>query len=427
MKNHRRDFLKATALAGVAALFPAPALLRGQDLNSKLNIACIGIGGMGDYSVSNVARENLVALCDVDETRAAGNFEKHPKAQRFKDFRKMLDELNGKLDAVTVSTPDHVHAAASVAAMKRGIHCYTEKPLAHDVSEVRTMIELAREKKLVTQMGTQIHAEQNYRRVVELIQADVIGKVTDVHVWVDSGWGNRPISPGDFDVPATLDWDLWVGPAAMRPYNPCYVPANWRSYWVFGNGVIGDMACHYMDLPFWALGLRHPSTIEAAGPPVDPDSCSLDLTVKYAYPKTDKHEALTLTWYDHKKRPPQLKEHALPEWGAGVLFIGSEGMLLSNYGEYHLYPQEKFADFKRPEVSIPPSPGHHAEWIAAIKNGGTTSCNFDYSGTLTEAVLLGAVAYRTGTKLTWDAASLKTDNEAANALIRPTRRKGWEL
>ncbi|MDR1053222.1 MAG: Gfo/Idh/MocA family oxidoreductase [Planctomycetaceae bacterium] len=431
MKTNRRSFLKATTLAaGVSflpSLFPAPALLRAEDIKSKLNVACIGVGGMGRSSVNHVQGENIVALCDVEKKTLDNVGNVFPKAERFADFRKMLDKFDGKLDAVTVGTPDHFHAAASVAAMKRGIHCYTEKPLTHDLGEARKMIEIAKEKKLQTQMGIQIHANNNYRRVVELIQAGAIGTVKDIHVWVDSGWGNKSIPAEDFDVPETLDWDLWLGPAAVRPYKPCYFGGNWRSYWAFGNGVLGDMACHYVDLPFWAMGLRYPSTIEASGPPVDKECCKLGLKVKYEFPKTDKHEALTLTWYDHKLRPDLIKEHGLPNWGGGVIFVGSEGMLQANYTENHLYPQEKFKDYKRPEQTIPPSIGHHNEWLNAIKNGGTTLCNFDYSGTLTETVLLGAVAYRTGKKITWDPVAFKTDVAEANELLSVPRRKGWEL
>ncbi|MDR2437944.1 MAG: Gfo/Idh/MocA family oxidoreductase [Planctomycetaceae bacterium] len=427
MNTTRRTFLKTTALLAGTTVFPAPALLHAQNGNQKLNVACIGVSGMGSYSVGNVKGENVVALCDVEKKNLDKVGEQFPNAQRFSDFRKMFDQLDGKLDAVTVATPDHIHAAASVAAMNRGIHCYTEKPLAHDVAEVRKMIEVSKSQKLQTQMGTQIHAQPNYRRVVELIQAGAVGTIKEIHVWVNTAWGNRPIPPGSFDIPETLDWDLWLGPAAFRPYNPCYVPGNWRSYWAFGNGTLGDMACHYMDLPFWALGLRHPVTIETFGPPVDPECCSLGLTVKYEYPKTPNHEALTLTWYDHDLRPTLLKEHGMPDWGAGVIFVGSEGLLLSNYTEHHLYPEEKFKDYKRPEQTIPPSPGHHTEWLNAIKNGGTTSCNFDYSGTLTEAVLLGAVSYRVGKKIAWNPVTFKTDIAEADTLLSVPRREGWDF
>ncbi|MDR2641587.1 MAG: Gfo/Idh/MocA family oxidoreductase [Planctomycetaceae bacterium] len=426
-KLTRRTFLtSATLLAGGAA-FPAPAFLHAQNINSKLNVGCIGISGQGGYSVGNVRGENIVALCDVDQRHLNNGVATFPQAECFVDFRKMFDKFDGKLDAVTIATPDHIHAAASINAMKRGINCYTEKPLAHDLGETRKMIEVAKDKKVKTQMGIQMHAQQNYHRVVELIQAGAIGKVKEVHVWVDKAWGNRPIPKGTFEVPKTLDWDVWLGPAAFRPYNPCYVPGGWRSYWAFGTGTLGDMACHYLDLPFWALGLREPTTIEASGPPVNPECCSIGLTVKYQFPKTDKHEALMLTWYDHNVRPPVIKEQGLPNWSAGVIFVGSDGLLLADYGKHILYPETKFQDYKRPDKSIPPSPGHHAEWLNAIKNNGTTSCNFDYSGKITETILLGVIAYRTGKKLTWNPVALKTDVAEANALLTTIPRKGWEF
>ena len=407
-------------------LFPAPAFLRATDVNSKLNVACVGVGGMGNFSVSNVAKETIVALCDVDSKRGGANFEKFPQAQKFQDFRKMFDALDGKIDAVTVSTPDHTHAAVGVAAMLRGFHCYSEKPLAHDVGEVRKMIDTAKMKKVKTQMGTQIHAGENYRRVVELVRAGAVGMIKEVHVWLGSDGELRPIPPGTFDVPDSLHWDLWQGPAAPREYNPCFVPRTWRHYWAYGNGVFADFACHYMDLPYWALGLRHPLTIEAAGSPLDPLSTSFDLIVRYEYPKTEHHEALTLTWYD-RTPTAMLEKYGVPAWKSGVLFIGNDGVLLSNYDKHALFPEEKFKDFKRPDQTIPPSLGHHAEWLNAIKNNGTTLCNFDYSGTLSEAVLLGTVAYRVGKKITWDPVAFKTDNAMATAMLTPPRRHGWDF
>jgi len=276
------------------------------------------------------------------------------------------------------------------------------------------------------------HAGTNYRRVVELVQSGAIGKIDEVHVWVDGG-----ISPGDRPketppVPEGLNFDLWLGPAPVRPFNPAYVPFHWRGWWDFGNGTLGDMACHYMDLPFWAMGLRVPKTIAAEGPPVHPESCPRWMIVHYEYEAHDKQPAMKLTWYNGDKRPPQFDQ--LPKhkdgssWGSGVLFVGSKGMLLADYGNYQLLPEKDFEGFTPPPKSIPDSVGHHREWVDACKSGGVTTCNFDYSGALTEAVLLGNVSYRCGKPLHWDAKKLKATNAPeADKFIRHQYRDGWTL
>jgi len=330
--------------------------------------------------------------------------------------------------------------------MKLGKHCYCEKPLTRSVYEARVMANLAKEKKLVTQMGTQIHAEDNYRRVVELVQAGTIGKIGDVHVWMGAGTRktddgtpvfvgppvptdmSQPDAPTDRPaVPATLDWDLWLGPAAERPYHPTYAPFGWRYWWNFANGQLGDFFCHYCDLAFWALKLRHPTTVEAQGP-VHPESAAKWTIAKQQYPARGDLPAVTLTWYNGGAYPPFVKERNIPAWGSAVLFIGEKGMLIADYNRHALLPKEKFADFKRPDPSIPASIGHHREWIEACKTGGPTTCNFDYSGALTEAALLCNVALRTGKKLTWDAANLKAVGcPEADVYLRPEYRKGWTL
>lgn len=433
----RRDFLRTGMAAGSGLIILSNSrLIRGTEANSKLNIAAIGVAGRGGADVEGVASENLVALCDVDHKYAAPMFEKFPNAKKYKDFRRMLDEIHGRIDAVVIGTPDHTHAPAGVMAMKMGKHCYCEKPLTRDVYEARVMATLANEKKLVTQMGTQIHAEANYRRVVELVQSGAIGTVGEVHVWMGANL-NGPAVPTDRSqpdapteqppVPADLDWDLWLGPAAYRPYSPSYAPFQWRYWWNFANGQLGDFFCHYCDLAFWALKLRAPTTVEAEGP-LHPESTAKWTIAKQQYPARGDLPPVALTWYNGGPYPAFLKERNIPAWGSAVLFIGSKGMLISDYGKHQLLPEDKFADFQRPAPFIPDSIGHHAEWIQACKTGGSTTCNFDYSGALTEAALLCNVALRTGEKLTWDAKSLKAVNCAkADAFIRREYRKGWTL
>jgi predicted dehydrogenase len=425
------------AVAGSSfVILSDPRSVRGVPANEKLNIAGIGVAGRGGDDIQGVAGENLVALCDVDDAHAAKTFEKFPAAKRYKDFRKMLDEIHSQIDAVVVGTPDHTHAPAAVMAMKLGKHCYCEKPLAHTVYEARTLAEIARDKKLVTQMGTQIHADNNYRRVVELVQTGAIGSIGEVHVWLSANF-KGPAKPTDMwqpdlpkeqpPVPPTLDWDLWLGPAAYRPYSPQYVPGRWRGWWNFANGTLGDFFCHYCDLAFWALKLRYPTTIQAEGP-VHPESAARWTIARQEYAARGDLPPVTLTWYNGGGYPAFLQEKKIPTWPSAVLFLGSKGMLIADYTKHQLLPQEQFVDFKRPDPFIPNSIGHHQEWIQACKTGGPTTCNFDYSGALAEAALLCNVALRTGQKLTWDPKALKATNcPQADAFLRREYRKGWTL
>jgi len=433
----RRDFLRNVAWGGTGLIIISNSrLVRSAQANEKLNIAGIGIGGRGAADVNGVASENIVALCDVDEKHAAQTFERFPDAKRYKDFRKMLDEMHHQIDAVVIGTPDHTHAPAGVMAMKLGKHCYCEKPLTHSVYEARMMTEVARKNKLVTQMGTQIHAGSNYRRIVELIQTGAIGTVRKVYVWLGANFSGppkptdmyQPDAPsGRHTVPDTLDWDLWLGPASYRPYNPAYAPRRWRSWWNFANGQLGDFFCHYCDLAFWALKLRHPLTVEAEGP-VHPESAARWTIARQEYPARGDLPPVTLTWYNGGGYPALVIENKVPQWSNAVLFIGSDGMLIADYNQHQLLPEEKFADFERPDPFIPDSIGHHREWIEACKTGGPTTCNFNYSGALTEAALLCNVALRTGRKLTWDARNLKAIGcPEADKFIRREYRKGWTL
>jgi hypothetical protein len=339
----------------------------------------------------------------------------------------MIEKEADKIDAVVVATADHTHAPTSIRAIRKGLHCYCEKPLTHTVHEARLVAEAAKEHGVATQLGTQIHAGENYRRVVEIIQAGTLGDVTDVHVWVGKGWGGGERPEGGEDPPATLSWDLWLGPAPERPYVAGrYHPAQWRRWWDFGQGTLGDMACHFMDLPFWALKLRHPTHCEAEGPDVHPETCPNGLIVRYQYPERDGLVPAKLTWYDGNMVPKQVEGERVPN--SGVMFVGTGGMMFADYGSYRLFPQEKFKGFEPPKPTIARSIGHHAEWIKACKDGSPTTCNFDYSGALTEAVLLGNVAYRAGQALEWDAKSLKATNcPAADKYLRKEYRSGWEV
>ena len=438
----RRTFVKSAALS-VASLSAGGALARAQTAspNEKLNIGIIGVWGRGAGNAEGVAGENLYALCDVDE-RTYGQFiEKFPQAasaKRENDWRKLLDDPN--LDAVVISGADHMHALASVAAMQRGIHVYCEKPLAHSVYEARRVREVYREcrGKVATQMGTQIHATDNYRRVVELIQAGAIGPVREAHVWC-----SRTIPPlepleGTHEVPDYLEWDLWLGPAPDRPYNPGYLPGNlnWNRRWDFGNGVLGDMGSHLIDLPWWALKLRYPQTVSAEGPPPDAVKNPEWMIVTWEHgPRPDNallDTPVTVKWYHGGQQPeyrPQIETGVdLTQWFNGILFVGDEGMLLADYGQCVLLPEAKFQGYTPPPQTIPPSPGHYAEWIDAAKTGGVSLCNFEYSGSLIEHNLLGNVAFRVGQELHWDPKQLKATNcPAADPYIRRAYRPGWAI
>jgi len=425
LRINRRRLLETSALMGASVLLTrnskaAPP----RSVNEKLNIGVIGIANQGAYNLESVQSENIVALCDVDDNYLAATAQRFPRAVTYNDYRKMLERKD--LDAVVIATPDHTHAPATLAALETGRHVYCEKPLTHTVVEARRVAEAAKKYKRVTQMGTQIHASNNYRRVVELIQSGAIGAVTEAHAWVGRVWSGEEIPAVSPPVPANLHWNLWLGSAPTRPYQPLYAPANWRGYWAFGGGTLGDMGCHHVDLLFWALDLRYPSAISAEGPPVHPEITPKWLIAHYDFPARGKKPPVKLTWYHGEKRPPQFAEGTLPQWGDGTLFVGEKGMLLADYDRHLLLPEKDFTGFVPPPHTIPDSIGHHAEWIQACKTGGLTTCRFDYSGALTETILLGNVAYRTGKKLEWDAKNLKAKNAPeASQFLYPTYRSNW--
>lgn len=439
----RRSFLKSTAFAAGATL-GAPAIVRGQNLNSLLNIAVIGCGGRGGSNAKDVSSENIVALCDVNGQNLDAASALYPKAKTYKDFR-ILYEKPDAFDAVVVSTCEHTHAFATLPALKLGKHVYCEKPLTYNIYEARVIREAANKAKVATQMGTQIHAGDNYRRVVELIQSGAIGPVREVHVWVSRVWGwqeseaeakaNEDIvftkeRPKTEDpIPEGLDWDLWLGPAPHRPFNNIYFPGpRWYRWWEWGNGTMSDLGSHWNDLPFWALNLKYPLTVEAGGPPAHPDIAPASMRATYEYGPRGDMPALKLHWYQGKEKPAPLTEGKIPRWNDGVLFVGDEGMLLSDYGKHALLPEDKFKGFAPPPQTIPKSRGHHQDWIHACKTGEPTLSNFEYAGWLTEANHLGNVAYRVGRKLEWDPKIMKAMNvPEADPYIKREYRQPWSL
>jgi predicted dehydrogenase len=447
----RRQFLKSSlsgaAAAGVAG-WTAPAILRADSPNERVNLAFIGVGGRGGGNLRTMTSQehvgvNVVALCDVNEQHLGRAAEMFPQARTYLDFRELFEET-GDIDGVVVSTPEHTHAFATLPALQLGKHVFCEKPLTLNVRESRIVMEAAAQANVVTQMGTQVHGMPNYRRVVELIQSGAIGPVREAHVWVSRSWGlqseeeakehkdivfvtDRPAE--SMTPPEYLNWDLWLGPAPERPYHEVYFPGpKWYRWWDFGNGTMSDLGSHWNDLPFWALKLDAPRTIEAFGIPPHPEIAPASMTAVYEYGPREEMPACTLTWYQGTHKPEIWKEGGIPQWSNGVLFIGDDGMVLSDYRKHVLLPEEKFADFKRPDPFIPDSPGQHEEWLIACRDGTETGSPFSYAGLLTEANHLGNVAYRVGKKLKWDTENLKVVNAPeADQFLGREPRSGWSL
>jgi predicted dehydrogenase len=350
----------------------------------------------------------------------------------FRDFYEKIDDL----DAVVVSTTEHTHAFATLPALQAKKHVYCEKPLTRDVHECRIITEAAAKSGVQTQMGTQIHAGENFRRVVELIQSGAIGEVREAHTWVSRAWGWK--SPADdtpkeaHPIPEFLDWDLWIGPAPFRPFNNVYFPGpKWYRWWDFGNGTMSDLGSHRNDLPWWALKLDAPLTIEPlTGPKPHHDLAPASMSVKYTFAaRGEGYPAVEHTWYQGTEKPKIWHDKKIPQWGNATLFIGEKGMVISDYGKHALLPEDKFKNFERPKQWIEPSPGQMAEWIRACKGEGPEAlCNFAYAGPLTEANHLGNVAYRAQSKLEWDAKNMKIPNAPeAEKFLGRTYRKGWKL
>jgi predicted dehydrogenase len=463
-KTNRRDFLKTSTLAGAGFWVASrSAWAQSKSPNEKLNIACIGTGGMGGGDTDSVASQNIVALCDVRPSALDSKKEKFPKAKVYSDYRKMFDEMAKEIDAVTVSTPDHTHAPAAMSAMKRGIHCFVQKPLAHDVWEARELTRMARELKakgggkLCTQMGNQGTSSSGLRKAVETVWSGMIGPVKEVHVWT-----NRPIWPqgagailglsgvkaamsgkGDVKPEADdVDWDLWLGTSPLRPFQPEYQPFKWRGWWDWGTGALGDMACHTANMAFMACKLGSPTSVEAEVSEYNSETYPMWSVLRYEFPARGDLPPMKWTWYDggrdkpawvNKKLTGLAHDHKISD--SGSLLIGEKATLFSpnDYGEdWVLLPEGTKRDDVKVEQTLPRSPGHKEEWFAAIRENKPelAMSNFSYAGPLTETVVLGCVAIRAGKKIDWDGPNLKVTNDKddkINQYIKREYRKGWEV
>lgn len=449
----RRAFLGGAA-GTVAAFTVVPSHVlagaAGQRPSDKLNLAAIGIGGMGSANINACSSENFVALCDVDDGHAGKVFNRFPNAGKYKDFRVMLDKEDKNIDGVVVATPDHTHGVVGMACIQHGKHVYMQKPLAHSIWEVRKLTEAAREAKVQTQMGNQGHSSDEIRMLWEWIADGAIGPVHEVYAWTDrpvggDPWSDFPIMarPKDTpDVPKTLDWDLWLGPAPYRPYHPIYHPMSWRGFWDFGTGALGDMGCHIVDPAFWVLQLGQPTRVEATTTHYQPDVAAETFPrasiIRYEFPARGEMPPVKLTWTDGRLMPPRPRdlEPGRRLDGSGALFIGEKGTIMHGShgaGGLRIIPETKMRAYKRPEKTLPRvkggQSGHEQDWVRACKDGKPASSSFEYGGPLTEMVLLGVLAMRfKDMPLEWDPVNLKVTNlPEADKLIRPPFRDGWAL
>jgi len=405
----------------------------------RLNVAVIGVGGRGEANLKGMKGQNVVALCDVDEARAGKAFATHPGVRRFTDFRKLFDACERQIDGVVISTPDHTHFHPAWWALERNKHLYLEKPLAHEVEEVRRLCDAARAKGLATQLGSQRHALAGLRAGVEFVKAGTIGAVTEVHSWIASDRGMPEPLGAVKPPPPTLDWDLWLGPVPERPYRPGLAPYDWRFWWEFGTGETGNWGCHILDIPFWALDLGHPVRVSGGGSTPDPERTPTSLVSRLDFPARTSATGsalppVSLHW--HQGRPPILDDLGLdapdangkrPSRDTNTLFIGTEGMLLCGFDGWRLLPAERFADVRKPPQTLPPSPGFYREWFDACRGGPAATCHFGYAGPLAESVLLANIAYRIQGDFAWDAAALTSGRDDVDRLLRREYRPGWAV
>lgn len=438
---NRRAFLKTASLATAAASLPN--ILRsqgaaGQSPANKINVACCGVGGRGYDAVQGMKGENLVAFCDVDDERAAKTFQEFPGVPHFRDFRVMLDKMGGQIDAVTVSTPDHMHFPIAMAALSLGKHVFVEKPMTHTIAEARKLAEVAREKKVATQMGNQGHAREGARLLKEWVEAGVLGDVKEVHSWTDRPIWPQGVKPFDHTkmmpvVPSTLDWDLWLGVAQPREFDPGYMPFVWRGFWDFGCGSLGDMGCHIMDGAYWALGLTAPTSVEPVSGNQTEISAPTASVTRMHFPARGSMPAVKWTWYDGGMMPPipgDLEETRKLQ-DNGTLLIGSKATVMCDtyYDSVRIIPEAKMKELA---PSLPPKTiprvagGHFAEWLRACKGGIPAGSNFEYASRLTESVLIGNVALRAKRRIEWDSAAMKVTNlPSANAFVTTQYRPGF--
>lgn len=427
-KTSRRRFIQTTTAVSAGYWLGTSAPARAQSPNEKLNVACIGVGGRGSANVGGVSKQNIVAMCDVDEQKAGKRFGEFDKARKFQDFRVMLDKLDKQLDAVVISTPDHTHFHPARQAMLMGKHVYCEKPLAHSAWECREITNIAKKMDVATQLGNQRHANPGMARTVEAVRAGVIGEIKEVYCFIGGSRG-MPAVPKEFPaIPSHLNWDLWQGPVKTRAYSPAYCPYNWRFWWDYGTGETGNWGCHILDIPFWALQLKYPTRVDLDEVPdvVDAQRTPKSMKTRLEFPAEKGHSALTLHWW-HGSNKEVFKKYDAPGDG-NTLFVGAKGVISAGFNGYKVKMNDG-SKADTPAETIAKSPGFYNEWIAACKGGPRSTCDFvDYSGPLAEAVLLANTACRAGGGFDWDAKELKaSNNPKVDEFLYPDFRKGWKV